>query len=512
MKIKLETILLLAMLVVLIAGFTLFFIKKDDLSPIISKLEEIKLSFADVKDEIKEDAYGYAHPVSDYYTTLSSAITDSATSFTVASVTTQDSVTLTSALIYPGIFLTIDPSNSDDKEIVFCEDISGTTFQDCVRGLAFSATTTENLIYATTTAWETSGNKKSHPAGVDVIASNPNLFYKFMFMDKWSNETVYGIKTFASNTIKIGDSESTNDKCLFNINGDTAPAYLCYDEDGGDAGTGVWVASDNGSDSFQITPTSTVIAGGKNLTITSSIMDLDDTIYVPSIFASSTYWISGADSVAYIDTSGNFSASGTLIIGYDGIFATSTIYDALETPVLNVTTTTATSTFANGLSLSSGCITDPTGQCLSANRFSQGQLSTSTLSDTLNGDTMIAHGLGRTPSRVQVYAACFQYGISISSSTIAYSVGTAIGTGATDQSSLRMGISLWGGNEADATSTITAVQNTSIVYIYQRGDADTFSMTMDEWDATYFHLRHTGTMAPNVCNNDEVDIHWTAEY
>jgi hypothetical protein len=282
---------------------------------------------AQIKENENEPFFGYGSPVSDFAVTLTSSVDEDDTTLNVSSITTTDNTALTSAIIYPGLYLTIDPGGAD-KEIIFCEDISGTSFTNCVRGLSFSATTTMNTKYATNTAYKVTANAKDHPAGTDIIASNPYQFYEQMFMDKWTNELVYGMKTFASNTIAIGDDDATSDidKCFYLENGATDRPYICYDES-----ENYWIISSDGTSSFQLTPTSTVIAAGKNLDLTAGIMDMQTSVYIPDLNASSTIISDGASIFGFWGPEGNLNSSGTLLI--DGIatfggFSTST-FDGL---------------------------------------------------------------------------------------------------------------------------------------------------------------------------------------
>ena len=121
-------------------------------------------------------------PVTDYETTLTAPLTSSATTISVASVTTVDSTTLTSAIISPAIYLMLEPDNDNKKEIIKCTGISSLTFTGCTRGLSFSGTS-ETAV---------SANQKSHSAGVVVVNSNVHYYYVSTGEDQtWSGVNTY---------------------------------------------------------------------------------------------------------------------------------------------------------------------------------------------------------------------------------------------------------------------------------------------------------------------------------
>lgn len=121
-------------------------------------------------------------PITDYETTLTAPLTSTATTINVASVTTIDDTTLTTAIISPAIYLMVDPDNDNKKEIIKCTTVSSLTYTGCTRGLSFSGTT-ETAVAA---------NKKSHSAGVRVVNTNVHYYYISTSEDQtWSGEQTW---------------------------------------------------------------------------------------------------------------------------------------------------------------------------------------------------------------------------------------------------------------------------------------------------------------------------------
>lgn len=135
--------------------------------------------------------------VTNYSTTLATSITSSQDTIPVSSVYTFDGHLLTFADFGNEVYLTIEPGTVNEEIIKATGlDTPNSTWTGAVRGLAFygiSETTVTN-------------NQKAHSAGSIVIMSNVH-YHEKRFVDKESDETVNGVKTFtAPNFPKIDNS------------------------------------------------------------------------------------------------------------------------------------------------------------------------------------------------------------------------------------------------------------------------------------------------------------------
>lgn len=135
--------------------------------------------------------------VTNYSTTLATSITSSQNTIPVSSIYTFDGHLLTFADFGNEVYLTIEPGTVNEEIIkVTGLDTPSSTWTGAVRGLAFygiSETTVTN-------------NQKAHSAGSTVIMSNVH-YHEKRFVDKESDETVNGVKTFtAPNFPKIDNS------------------------------------------------------------------------------------------------------------------------------------------------------------------------------------------------------------------------------------------------------------------------------------------------------------------
>lgn len=135
--------------------------------------------------------------VTNYSTTLATSITSSQNTVPVSSVYTFDGHLLTFADFGNEVYLTIEPGTVNEEIIKATGlDTPNSTWTGAVRGLAFygiSETTVTN-------------NQKAHSAGSIVIMSNVH-YHEKRFVDKESDETVNGVKTFtAPNFPKIDNS------------------------------------------------------------------------------------------------------------------------------------------------------------------------------------------------------------------------------------------------------------------------------------------------------------------
>lgn len=130
--------------------------------------------------------------VTNYQTNLSASISSSQTTIPVATVKTKDGHTLTMDDLGDYVYLSIE-TGSLREEIVSCTGISGSSFTGCSRGLSFYGTSTTPV----------SANQYAHSAGSKVVMSNVHYVYQG-FVDRQSDETIGGIKTFSSNTFFQG--------------------------------------------------------------------------------------------------------------------------------------------------------------------------------------------------------------------------------------------------------------------------------------------------------------------
>ncbi|MFC1612494.1 beta strand repeat-containing protein, partial [Patescibacteria group bacterium] len=126
---------------------------------------------------------------------------------------------------------------------------------------------------------------------------------------------------------------------------------------------------------------------------------------------------------SYAKTWKDIYASGTLYIGDAGTTATSSIYTGVETGVLNITSTSVTSTFANGITLSGGCFQDVNGDCMASSAgggadTALSNLSSVAINESLISDTENTDDLGSfAKSWKDIYASGTLYtdGLNVSS-------------------------------------------------------------------------------------------------
>ena len=138
--------------------------------------------------EVPKDMLGFS-VVTDYAKNLSASINASQATIPVTSMTTKDEHVLTMADLGSKVFLVIEAGRRKE-EIVMCTGISGTNWTGCTRGLAF---------YGTSTAAVTA-NQMTHNSGSNIIISNTHYIYDEI-VDKDSDETIAGIKTFSSSPL-----------------------------------------------------------------------------------------------------------------------------------------------------------------------------------------------------------------------------------------------------------------------------------------------------------------------
>jgi len=215
--------------------------------------------------------------------------------------------------------------------------------------------------------------------GVEGTSNENNIFLGY--------KSGYGIETGSYNTFlgyQTGDSVTTGASNVligYDVDAPTPTtsnhlnlADLYYgDLSSGFAGIGTAFPSD----SLTIVGGNAVVGNGSaTSTLSPTTFALNDTLsdgvglfYVDAsgnMNASGTIFGGGnnlSDIGAFDNAMKDIYASGTLYIGGSG--STSTIYSGIETGVLNVTTSTATSTFANGIKLNGGCLEDADGNCIS---------------------------------------------------------------------------------------------------------------------------------------------------
>lgn len=154
----------------------------------------------ELKDIDSGELLGGARP-SDYKTTLAEPLDATASTteeITVSSVTLVDGQTLTSDDVGDFICLKINP-NASTRELVCCTGgITGTTFNDCSRGMSLKG---DNAVY--------SGNEKSHSPGETVIISNDDAYLKEQFLSYGTaiDETIFYLGT-------TGDSASASTSAI----------------------------------------------------------------------------------------------------------------------------------------------------------------------------------------------------------------------------------------------------------------------------------------------------------
>jgi len=137
---------------------------------------------------ISSDKLGYS-VASSYSTTLSSSMTSTQSTVSVSSITTKIGDELSMAVLGTKAFFTLEPGGSKE-EIVMCTGLSGTSWTGCTRGLSSIGTSTVTVV----------ARRKTHSAGSILIMSNVHYVYDEM-IDKDTDETIAGIKTFSSSPI-----------------------------------------------------------------------------------------------------------------------------------------------------------------------------------------------------------------------------------------------------------------------------------------------------------------------
>ena len=223
-----------------------------------------------------EEPLGYS-VVSRYRTTLRSSMTATQSNIPVSTLQTFDGTTLTMSLLGERVFLVLEAGTSRE-EITMCTAISGTQFDPCTRGLAFSGTSTASV----------SANRSAHNAGTSVTMSNVHYVYE-QLIDKDTSEDIGGLKAFTSSTIRIGDNTTSTNKTIQAYNGSTNLPFVRYNE-----ATGRWQFSDDGVNTTNFTTSS---AAGLAASSTRGIFIQDSLI---GINASSTTGLG-------FDASGNLS-------------------------------------------------------------------------------------------------------------------------------------------------------------------------------------------------------------
>lgn len=182
-------------------------------------------------------------PQTSFETTLSSALTSSANTMSVATAPTETSG-----------YLVVEPGTSN-KEIVKYTGVSGTTITGVTRGLALTGSS------------DSAGTGKAHPAGVKVSMTNVH-YYMEQLVDKNETENVGGIKKFTAKELWIGDGTDTNES-IYASNGDANKPFVRYS-----SADNKWLISNDGTNTIDIS------AGGSGLTSTgaietkSSVLDL----------------------------------------------------------------------------------------------------------------------------------------------------------------------------------------------------------------------------------------------
>lgn len=291
----------------------------------------------------KDKPLGFS--VASYESTVAQSISSSTSSIRVASIKDKGGTNLNLTTLGGKIFLTLGPGTVKE-EFVKCTDYSGTTFSGCTRGLPFSGSTDGSETGSSTLQFP-------HSAGESIIASNQPAVYE-QLLDKDTDQKLIGSIIIATSSLFIGDGTNTLDKILYaNTTAATSTKPKIYY----DVVDARWELTNDGVSSFVISPTSTVFAAGKNISISSSVILTQDTVYFPTIYATTTQ-ITGALSASgtvifgYMGSSTSPNANNTLDLGYYGgawrnIYASGTIY-AGGFSVTGSGTTTYTNLVASG--------------------------------------------------------------------------------------------------------------------------------------------------------------------
>jgi len=139
-------------------------------------------------------------PITNFNTTLAQSMTDSQLTMVLSSVTVQGHAIVTADYGGSVIYFTINPGASN-MEVIKCTSNSGTTFTIHATGRGLSW-------YGETTAQQ-SGYAFNHNAGEPVIVSNNKDVYGEL-VDKYTDETIAGIKTFTSSPVVPTPSSNTD--------------------------------------------------------------------------------------------------------------------------------------------------------------------------------------------------------------------------------------------------------------------------------------------------------------
>jgi len=264
--------------------------------------------------------------------TLRAGMTSTQNFFYPSDLTLKDGETLTKGDLGEQFFFTHEPG-STREEIDMCTGIDTTNIKvtSCTRGLAFSGTSTSSV----------SANRKAHNSSTLIVLSNVHYVYEQFVDTNYKTQTISGPKTFASSSIAIGDGSTTDEKCIVWNNGDANSPKICYNET-----TNYHVVYNDGISSTVLGGTTASTTPGKNLQQILSVMSTLDTMYIPtmnasSTFTSSTMWsggqllasstlaISGAvtSSNIYPWTNNTYDL-GSAITSWADIYASGTVYGA----------------------------------------------------------------------------------------------------------------------------------------------------------------------------------------
>jgi len=243
--------------------------------------------------------------------------TDSTTIY-VNSLNTADGHALATGDFGDFITLVINPNSSSGREIVSCTgtDTTAKTFTGCSRGYNFynMSTGTARMV--------------AHSPGETIIVSAEDIYQTTQYATLDTSQTFTGSKFFASSTaFKLGDGATTFNKKFTIYNGDTNEPYLAYDET-----ANYFIVSNDGVNSVVIGGSSASSTAGKNLQKVSSVFSTVDTMYIPTLYTSSTA-VSSTLQVAGSVTSTNLYPWGNNLYdlgaydyAWNDIYASGTIY------------------------------------------------------------------------------------------------------------------------------------------------------------------------------------------
>lgn len=332
-------------------------------------------------------------PQSKYETTLSSAITSSASTMSVATAPTETT----------GI-LVIEPGTSNE-EFVYYSSVSGTTITIGARGLDKSSVTATAISLSAVSA-----NQKSHPAGATVAMKDAH-HYIGMVTDVINGDSATGM-----NLLKLGDDTSTLS---------AGTRYLYFQTSGGgygfvglSANGRMVVSEDGGSSSYVISAGGSGVAAGSGIDITAG---------VASLKSSSAGALSATSGGAYIRTGAGIGiTSNDLVVSSSQDFTWSGTNSFTGTLKLGTTQVSSTAAELNKLAGTGSGVTAANLSTLTdsssttALHFHNYSCGVSARAINSTGTQVFAHSLGVQPRLIKIFCAATgtnSYGFSSGAAT-----------------------------------------------------------------------------------------------